>query len=109
MIYVLMKSIVLGIARTRELVAGRELMTTAIGALYVVMFAVYTWVDISWDPRLTPVLGLAIAVCSQPIGATRPDESGSTAGGSHLASRRPHPTVPARSPERSDDERISRR
>lgn len=66
MIYVLTKSIVLGTARARELLSGRDLMTTVLGVSYVVMFAVYTWLDISWDPRLTPVLGLAIAICSQP-------------------------------------------
>ncbi len=96
MVYVLMKSIVLGVARTRELIAGRELMTTVIGVLYIVMFAVYTWVDISWDPRLTPVLGLAIAVCSQPIGRANRDEFATARDEPAPPHRRP--TVPSGAP-----------
>jgi hypothetical protein len=67
MVYVLMKSIVLGVARSRLLPAGRELMATVLGVGFVIMFAVYTWLDISWDARLTPVLGLSIAMCSLPV------------------------------------------
>jgi hypothetical protein len=37
---------------------------TLCGTAFVVMYLVYSYVDMSWDPRNTVFLGLAFAICA---------------------------------------------
>ena len=41
----------------------------AVGLSYVVMFLVFAYVDIAWDPRSTVMLGLAMALCADFVQA----------------------------------------
>ena len=41
----------------------------AVGLTYVVMFLVFAYVDIAWDPRSTVMLGLAMALCADFVQA----------------------------------------
>jgi O-antigen ligase len=41
----------------------------AVGLTYVVMFLVFAYVDIAWDPRSTVFLGLAMALCADFVQA----------------------------------------
>lgn len=72
MIYVLAKAVMLGTERLRRLPIGVDLIVGLIAVLWVLMFAVFTYVDISWDPRLSQILGVSLAVCAQPVAARTP-------------------------------------
>jgi O-antigen ligase len=82
MFYLFAKAIMLGVARIRELDRGVDLVITTTAVLFVVMYAVYSYVDVSWDARNTVFLGLALATC---VGVTRRDDPSAltehTAGG----------------------------
>ena len=65
MFYVFGKTVMLGARRIRTLPHGIDLATTLAATMFVVMFAVYTYVDVSWDARNTVFLGVAAAVCAR--------------------------------------------
>ena len=70
--YILGKSIVLGARRVRDLSNEMDAVVAQSGVLFVVMFAVYTYVDISWDARNMVLLALACAICAHPVPSPRP-------------------------------------
>jgi hypothetical protein len=49
---------------------GVDLAVSVAATLYIVMYAVYTYVDVSWDPRNTVFLGLALAIVGGSIAPT---------------------------------------
>lgn len=67
MFYLFGKAVMLGADRLRRLPDGVDVVTTLIATLFIVMFAIYTFVDVSWDARNMVFLGLAFAICSQPV------------------------------------------
>ena len=70
MFYLFGKTIMLGAARVRRMPVDRDLVVSMSGLLFVIMYAMYTYVDVSWDARNTVLLGLSMAICSRPF----PDE-----------------------------------
>lgn len=64
MMYLFAKSIMLGADRVRKLPAGPDVVVALAGPLLVAMYAVFTYVDISWDPRNMVLVGLACAICA---------------------------------------------
>jgi len=77
MFYMFGKMVMLGANRARRLPDGIDVTVAQLGLLFVVMFAVYTYVDISWDPRNMVFLGLAAAICSFPMPVDGPDAQSS--------------------------------
>jgi O-antigen ligase len=69
MFYLFAKAIMLGVDRIRRVDHGPDLVIATVGVLFVVMYAVYSYVDVSWDARNTVLLGLALATC---VGLDRP-------------------------------------
>lgn len=65
-IYLFGKALMVGGVRVKSLANGPDLVVSLAAAAYVMMFVVYTWVDISWDPRNSVFLGLMLAVCAWP-------------------------------------------
>jgi O-antigen ligase len=66
MFYMFAKAIMSGADRVRRTVHGLDLATTLTGVCFVVMYGVYSYVDVSWDARNTVFLGLAFALCVGP-------------------------------------------
>lgn len=64
MFHLFASSVMLGARRVRDLGKNVDLVVALAGTLYVVMFVVYTYVDVSWDARNAVFLGLACAICS---------------------------------------------
>ena len=67
MIYMIARAVSLGAARVRQQATGFDLVVSIIAVLYVVMFIVYTYVDIAWEPRNAVLLGVCMALCSSPL------------------------------------------
>ncbi|MDW3214171.1 MAG: O-antigen ligase family protein [Ilumatobacteraceae bacterium] len=84
MIYLFAKSLMLGAERVRRMAHGPDLVVSIAAAAFVLMFAVYTWVDISWDARNTVFLGLALAICAR---APEPREMSAVAEDQSVADR----------------------
>ncbi len=67
MFYMIGKMVMLGANRARRLPDGIDVTIAQLGLLFVVMFTVFTYVDISWDARNMVFLGLAAAICAFPM------------------------------------------
>lgn len=89
MFYVLGKMVMLGANRARRLADGIDVTVAQLGVLFVVMFTVYTYVDISWDSRNMVFLGLAAAICAFPLPAEEPpaQDSGDAAQSRTIVAR----------------------
>lgn len=62
--YMIGKMVMMGTHRARRLPDGVDVTVAQLGLLFVVMFTVYTYVDISWDARNMVFLGLAATICA---------------------------------------------
>jgi O-antigen ligase len=71
--YMLGRSIVLGAERVRRMPQDVDLVVTLAATLYIAMYTIYSFVDISWDLRNTAFLGFAIAVCAVALADRDPD------------------------------------
>ena len=67
MFYLFGKTIMLGADRLRRLPDGADVVATLSATLFVVMYVVYTFVDVSWDARNMVFLGVACAICAHPV------------------------------------------
>jgi O-Antigen ligase len=74
MFYMLGKGVMLGADRVRRMDHGIDLVVTLSATLFIVMYTVYTYVDVSWDPRNTVFLGLAFGIVAPS--ARRDDKAG---------------------------------
>ena len=64
MLYLIGRTIMLGVDRLRRLGDGIDVAMTLTAVLYVVMYTIFTYVDIAWDSRNMVLLGLAMGLCS---------------------------------------------
>lgn len=73
--YMFGRSIMLGVAKLRRMTHPPDVLVTTGAVLFLVSFAIYTYVDIAWDARNTVFLGFAIAVCTSVVrSSTAEDE-----------------------------------
>lgn len=85
MVYVLTRSVTLGSSRARESAEGPDAVVTTAAVLFVVMYAIYTYVDVAWGSNNMVLLGVAIAIASSRVPAAgsaarpRPMAAGSRA------------------------------
>lgn len=71
MFYLVGRTVMLGARRVRELPDGIDMVVTLSAVLFVVMYTVYTFVDVSWDARNMVFFGLAAAICGGPLTSPR--------------------------------------
>jgi hypothetical protein len=90
MFYLFFKGIMLGADRIRRLPTGTDLVVMVATTLFVMMYVVYTWVDISWSARNTVVLGFAFATCAHPVWDHVGDRPGGQDTRPSQESREPH-------------------
>ncbi|MEY2521606.1 MAG: hypothetical protein QOJ66_171 [Ilumatobacteraceae bacterium] len=50
--------------KLRSLTNSDDVIVVAVGATFVLMYAIFAYVDIAWDPRGTVFLGFAFAICA---------------------------------------------
>jgi hypothetical protein len=62
MFYLFARTIIAGTDLARRTELGIDFVIVWIATMYVAMYAVYSWVDVSWDARNTLLLGLAVAI-----------------------------------------------
>jgi hypothetical protein len=67
MFYVFGRTIISGAQRVRSMDIDIDFVLTLAMTLFVVMYGVYTWADISWDARNCVFLGFAIAACTREL------------------------------------------
>jgi hypothetical protein len=66
MIYVLGRAVMIGADETRRMRDGPDTVVVAGATFFVVMYGIYTYVDIGWDSRNMVLLGLAFSILSGP-------------------------------------------
>jgi O-antigen ligase len=70
MFYVFGKALLLAADRIRRIQFGVDLAISVSATLFIIMYVVYTYVDVSWDARNTVFLGLALAIVGGSIAPT---------------------------------------
>lgn len=67
-LYLIARGVVSGVDRVRrETNQGADLLVASASVLFVVMFAIYLFVDIAWEPRNSVLLGVCLAMCTAPF------------------------------------------
>jgi hypothetical protein len=77
MFYLLGRSVMIGARRLRIVPDGRDAAALTTAVLFIVMYAVYAYVDIAWDARNMVLLGAMIAMAThiiRPVAATADTE-----------------------------------
>ena len=62
--FVVGRSLALGARKLRELTSASDCTVVVTGALFVMMYIVFAYVDIAWDARGTVFLAFAFAICA---------------------------------------------
>lgn len=91
MIYVVGRAVSLGANRVRRLAHGPDAVVGTTAVLFVVMYMIYTYVDIAWDPRNMVLLGAMLAIVSanpaKKIGRRRSGDRSATSSGREAGRR----------------------
>ena len=65
--YIIARALMMGAERLRALPSGMDAVIAATGLYFVVMYAVYLFVDIAWEPRNVLLLALSLSLCTAPL------------------------------------------
>lgn len=94
MVYVVGRAVSMGAHRLRHIPDGPDAVVASVSLFFIVMYMIYTYVDIAWDSRNMVLLGtvLSIATAGVPIRrAASASQRDSTSGGSSARRRVPAP------------------
>ena len=75
MLYVIGRSISVGAHRLRHIPDGRDAVVTSLAMFFIVMYMIYTYVDIAWDPRNMVLLGTCLSIVGAGVPVKEPDAS----------------------------------
>ncbi|HEX2783689.1 MAG TPA: hypothetical protein VHN36_08890, partial [Ilumatobacteraceae bacterium] len=64
MFFVFGRAMALAGRKLRLLTDPDDVIAVVVGATFVLMYAIFAYVDIAWDPRGTVFLGFAFAICA---------------------------------------------
>jgi O-antigen ligase len=64
MMYMLGRALMVGASKIRRLTDAQDVVVVSTAALFIAMYSVFTYVDISWDARNMVLLGVALALCA---------------------------------------------
>ncbi|BAN01768.1 O-antigen ligase family protein [Ilumatobacter coccineus] len=67
LLYVMARSISLGMSRVRRQRRGDDLAITVGALAFVVMYSIFVYVDIAWEPRNAVLFGTALALCTSQL------------------------------------------
>ncbi len=67
LLYVLARAIMLGVDRYRTTKAGVSALVVASSLFFIVMYSVFLYVEIAWEPRNVMLLALSMAACTGPL------------------------------------------
>ena len=62
-VFILGRALMLAADKLRRLVYGPDIAIVATAAAFIIMLAVFSYVDIGWDARNMVILGAALAIC----------------------------------------------
>ncbi|MGZ4770658.1 MAG: O-antigen ligase family protein, partial [Ilumatobacteraceae bacterium] len=94
MMYLLGRALMVGASKIRRLGDGSDMMVVTTATIFIAMYAVFTYVDISWDARNMTLLGVALALCANfPVPAPRRASADSTAIDASTTDLRDHELV----------------
>ena len=91
-----------GSARIRSAPAGLDLLTVSIAVMFTMMYAIFIFVDVAWEPRNVSLLALSMGLCTANLRQAAPDgarqvgdplslaDSSAHHPGSAIATKRPH-------------------
>jgi O-antigen ligase len=68
MLYLFGSALRAGVRSIMQARPGRDLLMTVLAAGYIVMYLVFAYVDIAWDPRSMICVAVAMAICSSYAG-----------------------------------------
>ena len=63
-LYLLGRTLMLGADRVRRSEAGLDLLVTSNAVMFVVMYAMYIFVDVAWEARNVTLLALSMGLCT---------------------------------------------
>jgi O-Antigen ligase len=72
--YMFGRSIMLGVAKLKRMTYPTDLLAHTGALLFLVTYAIYTYVDIAFDARNTVFLGFAIAMSTSVVKSSTPDD-----------------------------------
>jgi hypothetical protein len=70
MFYLWARALMLGAHRVRRTPDGPDTLAAYVAVGFVMMFAVYAYVDIAWEARNLLLLGVCMAICASPLPPT---------------------------------------
>ncbi|MET0908777.1 MAG: O-antigen ligase family protein, partial [Ilumatobacteraceae bacterium] len=73
-LYLLARSLSLGARRIRDAAPGLDLFIASNAAMFVVMYAVYIFVDVAWEARNVTLMALAMGLCTGHLIGERSDD-----------------------------------
>ena len=75
-LYLFVTTLLLGADRVRRAAQGLDLVTVSSAVMFVMMYAIYIYVDVAWEARNVTLLALAMGLCTATLAATA--EAGSS-------------------------------
>ena len=82
-LYVLARSLSLGARRIRDAAPALDLLLASNAAMFVVMYAVYIFVDVAWEARNVTLLALSMGLCTSYLSRERHEDDVISLGGGH--------------------------
>ncbi len=94
MVYLLGRTVLIGSNRIRGAPAGSDAVTVSAALFFVVMFTVFTYVDIAWGSRNMVFLGAAIAIATSSVRLGPTEENADNATEQTTDDTQPEPQPP---------------
>ena len=63
-LYLFAVTLMLGSYRVRRAAPGLDLLTVSTAVMFVVMYAMFIFVDVAWEPRNVTLLALSMGLCT---------------------------------------------
>lgn len=72
MIYFMGRGMMMGGDRLKRMRDGPDAAVVATSVFFILMYTIYSYVDIGWDPRNMVLLGACLSIVSRPLTSVRP-------------------------------------
>ena len=66
-LYLFVTTLLLGADRVRRAAVGLDLVTASSAVMFVMMYAIYIYVDVAWEARNVTLLALAMGLCTAAL------------------------------------------
>jgi hypothetical protein len=76
-LYLFVKTLMLGADRVRRAALGLDLLAVSSAVMFVMMYAIYVYVDVAWEARNVTLLALSMGLCTAYLRDPVPDNGAS--------------------------------